>query len=70
MDPLNHKEAMKDDAEGWTTAEKAELDNYSRNGSFTLLDRSKFESEAPGRRLVKLVWVYKRKRDGRLKARL
>ena len=50
--------------------EKAELDNHARNGSFTLIDRSKFEAEAPGRRLVKLVWVYKRKRDGRLKARL
>ena len=70
VDPLNHKEAMKDDAEGWTAAEKAELDNHSRNGSFTFLYRSEFDSEAPGRRLVKLIWVYKRKRDGRLKARL
>lgn len=70
VDPLNHKDAMKDDAEGWTAAEQAELENHSRNGSFTLLDRSQFESEAPGRRLIKLVWVYKRKRDGRLKARL
>ena len=70
MDPKNHYEAMRDDAEGWSEAELAELKNHQDNQSFTLMDRSKFESEAPGRRLVKLVWVYKRKRSGRMKARL
>ena len=61
---------MQDDAAGWSEAELAELKNHKDNNSFTLMDRSKFEAEAPGRRLVKLVWVYKRKRSGRMKARL
>ena len=69
-DPKNHNEAMKDDAEGWSAAERAELDNHQANGSFTLLNKSEFEKVAPGRRLVKLVWVYKRKRNGKMKARL
>ena len=69
-DPRNHAEAMMDDPVGWAEAEKAELKNHEENGSFTLIDRSDFEREAPGRRLVKLVWVFKRKRSGRMKARL
>lgn len=69
-DPKNHLEAMKDDKMGWTAAENKELDNHKSNGSFQLMDRTDFEREAPGRRLVKLVWVYKRKRNGQLKARL
>ena len=69
-DPRNHAEAMLDDTEGWMEAEAAELNNHQENGSFSLMDRSDFEREAPGRRLVKLVWVYKRKRSGRMKARL
>ena len=70
IDPKNHFEAMRDDAAGWSEAELEELKNHQDNGSFTLMDRSDFEREAPGRRLVKLVWVYKRKRSGRMKARL
>ena len=69
-DPRNHLEAMRDDAEGWGAAERLELDAHRDNGSFELLDRAEFEKVAPGRRLIKLVWVYKRKRNGRLKARL
>ena len=69
-DPKNHAEAMRDDDEGWTKAERKELDNHTTNKSFELLDRSEFEKVPPGRRLVKLVWVYKRKRNGKLKARL
>lgn len=68
--PRNHSEAMRDDAEGWGKAEEAELKNHTTNKSFELLDKSAFEKEAPGRRLVKLVWVYKHKRNGKLKARL
>ena len=70
QDPKNHDEAMADDASGWLEAEAAELDNHKNNGSFELIDRTLFEQEAPNRRLVKLVWVYKRKRNGRMKARL
>ena len=69
-DPKNHDEAMADDSSGWLKAETEELKNHQDNGSFQLIDRSVFESEAPNRRLVKLVWVYKRKRSGRMKARL
>lgn len=70
MDPKNHQEAMKDDKEGWSDAEKKELENHENNMSFELMDRDVFEHIAPGRRLVKLAWVYKRKRNGKLKARL
>ena len=69
-DPKNHVEAMADDSSGWLKAEAEELKNHQDNGSFQLIDRTVFENEAPNRRLVKLVWVYKRKRNGRMKARL
>ena len=69
-DPRNHAEAMADDPVGWAEAEAAELKNHEDNGSFTIIDRSEFEREAPGRRLVKLVWVFKRKRSDHMKARL
>ena len=52
------------------TAEAKELENHKTNNSFELIDRDHFEQLAPGRRLVKLIWVYKRKRNGKLKARL
>ena len=60
-DPKNHLEAKKDDKVVWTAAENKELENHKSNRSFEPMDRSDFEREAPGRRLVKLVWVYKRK---------
>ena len=69
-DPKNRKEAMADDPTGWAAAEAKELENHKNNHSFELIDKEEFEREAPGRRLVKLVWVYKRKRNGKLKARL
>ena len=61
---------MRDDPDGWGGAERAELENHRKNGSFELIDRSDFDATAPSRRLIKLVWVYKRKRSGKLKARL
>ena len=69
-DPRTRLEAMRDDPDGWGRAELAELESHRRNGSFELMDRSEFETQAPARRLIKLVWVYKRKRSGKLKARL
>ena len=57
---------MADDPVGWAAAEAKELDNHKNNKSFELIDKEVFEREAPGRRLVKLVWVYKRKRNGKL----
>ena len=66
-DPKNRREAMAADEKGWTQAEGKELKKHADNESYDVIDRS----EVPhGRKLVKLVWVYKIKRDGTLKARL
>ena len=61
---------MKEDAAGWALAERNEMANHASNKSFTMLTQSEFERAAPGRRLIRLLWVYARKRSGRLKARL
>ena len=66
-DPKGQKEAYKADYEGWRASERAELDNHESNRSFQWIDRSRVPA---GRRLVKLVWVYKVKRNGKLKSRL
>eukprot|EP00965_Chrysotila_dentata_P126696 4190001-Pleurochrysis_carterae.AAC.1 len=58
---------MADDAAGWSAAERAEIANHAANGSWTLIDRSQLPH---GRSLVRLIWVYKRKRSGAMKARL
>ena len=67
-DPRSHAEAMAMDREGWLASEKAELDNHAANGSWELIDYSEFAKTK--RRLVKTVWVYKVKRNGKLKSRL
>ena len=70
-DPKNRREAMEaPDREGWLEAEKVELKNHERNGSFEVMTRTNFRTQAPGRKLVRLTWAYKRKRSGTLKARL
>eukprot|EP00965_Chrysotila_dentata_P167106 5518486-Pleurochrysis_carterae.AAC.1 len=47
-------------------AERAEIANHEANGSWRMIDRS----DVPhNRNLVRLIWVYKRKRSGSLKAR-
>eukprot|EP00965_Chrysotila_dentata_P112251 3711142-Pleurochrysis_carterae.AAC.1 len=58
---------MSEDAAGWTAAERTEIANHKSNGSWTLIDRSQLPA---GRSLVRLIWVYKKKRSGALKARL
>eukprot|EP00965_Chrysotila_dentata_P111786 3696473-Pleurochrysis_carterae.AAC.1 len=58
---------MASDAPGWLAAEQAEIDNHESNGSWSVIDRSQLP---PGRNLVRLIWVYKTKRDGSKKARL
>ena len=68
--PKSRAAAMKEDAAGWTLAEQGEMANHASNQSFTVLTRSEFERAAPGRRLIRMLWVYARKRSGRLKARL
>ena len=51
----------------WMEAEAKELRNHATNGSWTTVSRS----EVPvSRRIHKLIWVYKLKRDGTAKARL
>ena len=66
-DPKNQQEAYAQDRPGWVAAEVSELDNHADNGSFEWRKRSELPR---GRKLVKLVWVYKVKRSGQLKARL
>ena len=64
--PGNRRQAMAEDRPGWTAAEVKEINNHVGNSSWTHVDRS----EAGSRRIVRFTWAYKRKRDGRLKARL
>ena len=67
--PSNHKEAEKI-GHPWTGpdgAEAKELGNHSKNESWKKIHRSELPA---GRRLHKLVWVYKMKRNGVAKARL
>ena len=59
---------MSMDREGWTASEKTEIANHLDNKSWEYVDRSEFEKL--NRRLVKTVWVYKVKRNGKLKSRL
>eukprot|EP00965_Chrysotila_dentata_P068335 2259849-Pleurochrysis_carterae.AAC.1 len=58
---------MADDRAGWSAAERAEIANHQSNRSWTYIDRSDVPE---GRSIVRLIWVYKRKRSGALKARL
>mmetsp|Transcript_37089 Transcript_37089/g.85102 ORF Transcript_37089/g.85102 Transcript_37089/m.85102 type:complete len:322 (-) Transcript_37089:1107-2072(-) len=66
-DPSNHAEAMKFDAPGWSNAEATEIGNHERAQSWKYVSRAELPS---GRKVVRLTWAYKTKRDGRLKARL
>ena len=65
-EPRSHPEAMADDPL-WLPAEETEIENHRSNESWIEMDRS---SLPRGRKLIKLVWAYKRKRNGKLKARL
>ena len=65
--PKNHWDAVKLDELGWTTAESKEFTNHRTNQSWEVIARSELPR---GRKLVKMTWVYKVKRDGTLKARL
>ena len=67
VDPKTQSEAYARDKPGWQKSEAKELKNHADNGSWEYLDASQLPR---GRRLVKLVWVYKVKRDSSLKSRL
>ena len=64
--PSTHAEAMKRGTL-WIQAEAKELDNHKRNESWRVITRDELPA---GRRVHKLIWVYKTKRDGTAKARL
>ena len=66
-DPRNHRQAMIDDSDGWSKAESIEFDNHVNNKSFEIVN---YRDKPTDRKLVNFTWVYKRKRDGRMKARL
>ena len=66
-DPKTQAEAYARDRKGWRASEQKEIENHNRNGSWELVERS---SVPRGRALIKLIWVYKIKRDGSLKSRL
>ena len=64
--PATHAEAVKRGFV-WVQSELKELDNHRRNQSWVLIP----PSEVPkGRRIHRMIWVYKQKRDGTAKARL
>ena len=73
--PSTHAEAMArgdvwvKEARGdvWVKEETRELENHARNHSWTTISRSEVPA---GRRVHRMIWVYKEKRDGSAKARL
>ena len=67
VDPKSQAEAYSRDRAGWKESEAKELQNHHDNGSWEYIDADQLPC---GRRLVKLVWVYKVKRNGSLKSRL
>ena len=64
--PSTHSEAVAMGPE-WIAGEKKELGNHARNGSWRLISR---KDKPRGRRIHKMVWVYKVKRSGEIKVRL
>ena len=66
-DPSNRPAAMVDDKPGWTKAEVKEIDNHQGNHSWSYIP---LNQKPRDRRTVRLIWVYKTKRDGTKKARL
>ncbi|MGA0059339.1 MAG: reverse transcriptase domain-containing protein [Planctomycetota bacterium] len=64
--PSTHREAV---AAGdiWIRAEEKEMTNHKSNGSWVTITQDELPA---GRRVHKLLWVYKVKRDGTAKARL
>ena len=67
ISPKGRKHALQQNREGWLAAEQKELDNHARNRSWTQVSAKDVPT---GRRIIRMLWVYKVKRDGTLKARL
>ena len=66
-DPRNRDDALRRDHAGWTKSMDKEYQNHTDNGSWEWISLSDLPR---GRHLIKLVWVFKVKRDGKLKSRL
>ena len=66
-DPRTRKEALTDNEFEWKGAEAKDIKNHEVNESWSYISRDNIPL---GRRLVRLIWVYKKKRDGSYKARL
>ncbi len=66
-DPKTQRQAYAEDNAGWLASELVELKNHEDNNSWAI---EHISSKPRGRKLIKLIWVYKRKRDGRMKSRL
>ena len=66
-DPRNVSEALSRDEPGWRASMDTEIQNHDSNGSWRWIRR---DAVPRGRHLIKLVWVFKEKRDGRKKSRL
>ena len=65
QDPLTFKQAMASDySDDWRAACQYEIDALAKNSTWTLVDLP------TGRKAVKSKWVFKRKADGRFRARL
>ena len=64
--PDTHAEAMRR-GDIWIQSEAKELNNHKVNASWETITRDELP---PGRRIHKLIWVYKVKRDGTAKSRL
>ena len=65
--PKGRKTALKQNREGWLASEAKELEAHARNKSWSTISLSQVPA---GRKLVRMLWVYRIKRDGTLKARL
>ena len=66
-DPTSREQAHLSNHEGWLESEKVEMANHESNLSWVEINAS---DKPTNRKIVKLVWVYKIKRNGKLKSRL
>ena len=66
-DPQSRDQALRMDRDGWTESMQAEYDGHLEKESWEWV---RVKDVPKGRHLVKLVWVFKVKRSGKLKSRL
>ena len=66
-EPRSRAHALSLDHPGWTQSMDKEMQNHDTNGSWEWIPIHKVPTD---RKLIKLIWVYKVKRDGSLKSRL